>query len=1427
MTNRNPMKQWVRVLVWAMLVCAAPALAERDSFYLGTGRDGALGVSGTKIINSYQVVSGPLAPGDTSISVSGATAGDARGFLTGDLVMVLQTTGFIPIPPAGQASKDLSADPVGRWEFARLTNVSATTLTLTAPLIYSYAASVTQVIRVPEYTTVTLNAGTSIVPVPWNGSLGGVVAFLATGAVTNNGSIRATGSGFRGGTYDPATDTDSTATLTCSGVDQPSPQGGHKGEGIVNLKYGATSAGLGAYYNGGGGGVCLQSGGGGGGNGGQGGVGGNTDASDGARSVGGQGGSALGYGTTLNHLTLGGGGGVGHSQDGNATSGGAGGGIVFIRADIISGTGSIQSVGQSAASAGTDAASGGGAGGTIYIRLAGPAACAASSSAGGGVGGNTGGFQVGPGGGGGGGQVVFQACDRGATTVTCSITRSGGSAGSQQDSSNANYGAVKGNTGALYPIPNCFTIPTASISVTTPVNNSFTNNRRPAIAGTGPASNLIVVYVDGVEIGTTTSNASGNWSFTPTIDLAIGLRQISAAAEFTGVVTARSTANNVTIDVTPPAQPTVSTPTDGTLTNNNRIPIGGNAEANSRVDVYVDGVKVGSTTANASGSFTYTPGATDLPDGARKVKVTATDAAGNTSVFSNEITINVDTLPPPAPILSAPGNGSYTNNTFPVYSGTAEANSTVTVILVDPVLGTVTLGNAPVSLAGVWTLNSPSSLDDGVYQVRAFAKDAAGNQSVNSNTNTFTVDTFKPAVPVIAAPLSGSSSNNPLPTISGTAEPLSTVTLYLDGSNTPVATVSTNAAGVWSYPYNGTPLTDGSHSVRAEAADRAGNVSPRSLSTSFTVDTTPPAKPVVTFPADQQTINNRTPTFRGTAEALSIVEVVVDSVSLPFVVADSAGNWSAASNLPPLAEGSSHTVKARATDGVGNTGAFSSVNTFFVDITPPAKPTVLTPANGSVTKSRQPLVTGTAEANSAVTITFDKGTAGELSATTSADGNGSFSLVPLFAFAPGTSTHTVSAVARDAGGNNSPTSDTNVFVIDTDPPSAPVVLTPSNGSTIYTERPLVMGTAEAGSRVEVFVDGVSVGFATAASDGTWSVPVGVDLTNGQRAVTATATDPAGNTSAESLPVFITVDLTPPNTTITDHPVTLTNQSTAAFKFTSSKPQSTFECSLDSAPFTTCSTPLTLNGLAEQSHTLRVRAIDAGRHVDPSPDAFTWKVDLTAPSAPSITRPVAGALVTPTPVITGTAEANSTVTVYVDNRPPETVTADANGAWSFTPQTPLSESGHTVRATSTDPAGNLGPTSAPVSFSVDTLPPVTQLTRTPESASNSADATFEFTSEAGATFECRLDGGAYTACTSPFTVPNLPGGSHTFEVRARDAAGNVQATPTTFTWTVNRTHESRFAGGGLGGCSAAGGGSNLALLSVLGLLAHAVARRRTR
>ncbi|MDD9934519.1 MAG: hypothetical protein OXT09_12995 [Myxococcales bacterium] len=409
----------------------AVAVAAPDTFLAGTGRDGSRVVAGgDSVVNAYTRVTADVSSGDTEIAVA-----DESIVADGDLVLIWQTVGLAAQVPGDPGPVDLRQASVGRWELARVSTTAALSVTLTAPMVRGYAADMTQMVRVPEYTTVTVQNSGRIIAAPWDPATntGGIVAFFANGAITLTGDVDASGAGFRGG----LAVNDASAASGCSTESEAAPVGAQRGEGLSS-EYGASSTGRGNLGSGGGGGVCVNSGGGGGGNGGIGGDGGRSE--DGARLVGGLGGAALIAGTALERMTLGGGGGAGHIDDGWTSSIGHGGGAVLIRGQTLGGSGRILADGEDAGGAVADGAAGGGAGGSVIVQLTSSGTCDVSAT--GGSGGPVD-DDAGSGGGGGGGRVFLQA----DTGSSCPTDVSGGVSG--ENLSADPLGAQNGTDGAL------------------------------------------------------------------------------------------------------------------------------------------------------------------------------------------------------------------------------------------------------------------------------------------------------------------------------------------------------------------------------------------------------------------------------------------------------------------------------------------------------------------------------------------------------------------------------------------------------------------------------------------------------------------------------------------------------------------------------------------------------------------------------------------------------------------------------------------------------------------------------------------------------------------------------------------------------------------------------------------------------------------
>lgn len=455
-------------LVLAALFHGGLARAEADTFGLGSGHEGALTVTTVgQVVNVYGQVQTSVTAGATTLAVAGRTG----TFSAGQVVLVYQSRAALGALGVNDAAAvDLAGRAAGRYEIARVATVTATNVVLTHPLVNAYEGTLTQIVSVPEYTTVTINAGASIAAKAWDGATGGIVAFLATGAVSNSGTIDANGAGFRGGLAIQLADAPSGCNATTG---RPTGGGGaaggaHKGESLDTTGYSSAATytadarvfGRGNIASGGGGGSCFNSGGGGGGHGAAGGRGGNTNGDvDTVRAAGGSGGAVVSYEPAAS-LSFGGGGGAGEGDDSATGIGGAGGGVVWMRAASLSGGGQVRANGAAGANAVaadpdfSDGAGGGGAGGGVFGWFSGT--CAGNQIvAGGGAGGSATPVNVGrlygPGGGGGGGRVRIASAAGGSCTAAVPGGVNGRTSNNNQSGSSAGSNATPQTAGAFAP----------------------------------------------------------------------------------------------------------------------------------------------------------------------------------------------------------------------------------------------------------------------------------------------------------------------------------------------------------------------------------------------------------------------------------------------------------------------------------------------------------------------------------------------------------------------------------------------------------------------------------------------------------------------------------------------------------------------------------------------------------------------------------------------------------------------------------------------------------------------------------------------------------------------------------------------------------------------------------------------------------------
>ncbi len=923
------------------------------------------------------------------------------------------------------------------------------------------------------------------------------------------------------------------------------------------------------------------------------------------------------------------------------------------------------------------------------------------------------------------------------------------------------------------------------------MSGGSTNDTTPTLTGTAEAGSTVTIFQDGTEIGSTTADASGNWSFAPTA-LADGDYSFTATAtDEANNVSDPSPAFDLTVDTAAP-QVTVE-PSDGSV-------LAGTAEAGSTVEVDTngDGTPDYTVEADADGNWSVAPDAPLAHE--TEVSVTATDAAGNTS---DPVTTIVDenlndTTPPAAPTIAevvddvAPGTdpvltGGSTNDTTPTLTGTAEAGSTVAIFQDGTEIGTATADGS-----GNWSFTPATELAEGDYSFTATATDAAGNTSDPSTAFELNVDTTAPAAPTVD-PTDGT-------TLTGTAEAGSTVDVDVDGDGTPDYTVEADGDGNWSVTPDA-PLADGTE-VSVTASDPAGNTSDpvTTIVDENLNDTTPP---VVTL--DAVVTNDSTPELTGTVDDPD-ASIVVSVGGNDYVATNNGnGTWTLADgDLPALTDGD-YTVTVTGSDGAGNEG--TATGTVTIDTVAPE--VTVEPSDGA-------LLTGTAEAGS--TVQVDTNGDGTPDYTVEADADGNWSVTPDAPLADGTE---VSVTATDEAGNTSDPVTTTVDenLNDTTPPAAPTIaeavddVAPgtdpvlTGGSTNDTT-PTLSGTAEAGSTVAIFQDGTEIGTATADGSGNWSFTPATELAEGDYSFTATATDAAGNTSDPSTAFEVTVDTTAPAAPTvepTDGTIlTGTAEAGSTVQVDTNgdgTPDYTVEADADGNWSVTPDTPLA------DGTEVSVTATDgAGNASAPA----TINVDASAPATPTIqdalddvdpgTDPVltGGSTNDDTPTLRGTAEANSTVEIFQDGASVGTVQADASGNWSFVVPAALADGTYGFTATAMDEAGNTSDPSASFDVTVDTVAPDAPTLSIADAADGIIDSNemvdgvqaevglpagaeagdviiLTFTGDGGAVYtaEHTVTTDEVTAGTANVDVAQwLDDGTYTATATITDAAGNV-------------------------------------------------------
>ncbi|MDK2200563.1 Ig-like domain-containing protein, partial [Acinetobacter baumannii] len=616
-------------------------------------------------------------------------------------------------------------------------------------------------------------------------------------------------------------------------------------------------------------------------------------------------------------------------------------------------------------------------------------------------------------------------------------------------------------------------------------------NGTDPITGTAePGSTVTVTYPNG-DTATVVAGPDGSWSV-PNPGLNDGDEVEAIATDPAGNPSLPGTA---TVDAVAPAVVITDL-----LTNDSTPALTGTVnDPTATVVVNVDGTDY---PAVNNGDGTWTLADNTLPaltDGPHTITVTATDAAGNVGTDTGVVT--VDTAAPAAPVID-PVNG-----TDPI-TGTAEPGSTVTVTYPNGDTATVVAGPD-----GSWSVPNPG-LNDG-DTVTAVTEDPAGNTSgpatavvdaagPNTDGVNFAVDSVTADNVINASEASGNV------TVTGVlknvpADAANTVVTVVINGQTYTATVD-STAGTWTVSVPGSDLTaDADKTIDAKVTftDAAGNSSSVNDTQTYTIDTTAPDAPVI------NPVNGTDP-ITGTAEPGSTVTVTYPDGSTTTVVAGPDGTWTVP-NPGNLVDGDE--VTAIATDPAGNpslpgTAIVDAVgpNTdgvnFTVDSVTADNVINASEASGNVT------VTGVLKnvpadaANTVVTVVINGQT--YTATVDSTAGTWTVSVSGSDLTADADKTIDAKVTFTDAAGNSSSVNDTHTYTVDTVAPNAPV-LDPINATDP------VSGQAEPGSTVTVTYPDGTTATVVAGTDGSWSVPNPGNLVDGDT-VTATATDPAGNTS---------------------------------------------------------------------------------------------------------------------------------------------------------------------------------------------------------------------------------------------------------------------------------------------------------------------------
>jgi hypothetical protein len=688
-----------------------------------------------------------------------------------------------------------------------------------------------------------------------------------------------------------------------------------------------------------------------------------------------------------------------------------------------------------------------------------------------------------------------------------------------------------------------------------PLLASLPNSATPRLTGVTEAGATVILYDGAHRVGSAVADGQGVWSVT-TSSLADGEHSLTVTStDLAGNTSAASAALSVSVSaaaaaVATPTVPDLQAASDKGAANNDNLTnlatptITGKAAAGTTVLLFDGLTQIGTALANDAGEWSFTTGT--LADGKHYLSAVSQDSSGQQSAPSADLLVTIDTtisIGTPALVTQSDTGRSQsdgiTNVTTPQLGGTTDAGATVTVYDGKTIIGTTVADDK-----GAWSFTC-KALAVGAHSFTVKAVDAAGNTSATSAALAITIDNKGPAAPtkldLVASADSGVSNTDNLtaasaPVVSGKAEANASIALY-EGTTLLGSTIADDS-GNWSIS-SSVSLADGVHKLTAKASDVAGNTSASSSEIAITIDTKsskPTALDLAT--ASDQGVSSSdnitsvaAPVITGKADAGVTVTLYEGATVLGKATANNNGSWSITSGK--LADGEHH-LTAKATDAAGNVSLVSEELVFTTD----TKAVLVTAAplldaqfdsgrsqSDGITNVTTPTVSGVTEAGASVAL-YD-GTTLVGSVTADNDGNWSITTKALTA-----STHKLTVKVTDIAGNISSASPALALTVDTKGPAAPTTLdllsiydsgTSSTDNKTAITTPVISGKAEANAIVALYEGDVLLGSALADKSGAWQITSSVTLNTGTHSLTAKATDAAGNVSAASAKLNLTID----------------------------------------------------------------------------------------------------------------------------------------------------------------------------------------------------------------------------------------------------------------------------------------------------------------